>query len=423
MGLSLGRHRRVSSALDGRGFSIYRPVKPAIDHWSFGYETGKIAYSIVSGHGFSNPMTLYTGPTAMLTPVYPYLVAAIFKLFGIYSKASAIVLLSLNSLFSALTCVPVYFIAQRSFGNRSAKIAAWIWAFFPYAIFLSASMIWETCLTTLLLCLILWSSFQLDDATGLSAWMGWGLLFGITGLTNPAVLLLFPLLLGRICYRRSRDKREWVVRALASLLVVVVTLLPWQLRNKRDVWALSSPTGHFLVGDVDRKPRRQLFPLDEPNSPSDRECQETRQFLTLGEVGYMEQKRRLVLAFIGDHPGWFAIQTARRFAYTWTGVWGLPQHPIGEPFDPDEPFDPAHIVFCTALSGLAFFGLRRAFVERSELRWIYASVLASFPVIYYVTVPHVRYRHPMDPLITILAAYACSQWRARAAWRERGPRV
>ena len=32
---------------------------------------------------------LTTGPTALLTPVYPYLLAGIFAGFGLYTKASA----------------------------------------------------------------------------------------------------------------------------------------------------------------------------------------------------------------------------------------------------------------------------------------------------------------------------------------------
>src|SRR2546427_10404075 len=39
---------------------------------------------------FSSPFHLDTGPTAWVTPVYPYLVALVFRLFDSYSAASAI---------------------------------------------------------------------------------------------------------------------------------------------------------------------------------------------------------------------------------------------------------------------------------------------------------------------------------------------
>ncbi len=391
-------------------FLYTEQLGPRLDHWSFGYEIGKVAHSIASGHGFGNPLPMYTGPTAMLTPVYPYLVAATFELLGIYSKASAIVLLSLNSLFSALTCVPIYFIAQRSFGRRTANTAAWIWVFFPYAILLSASMIWETCLTTFLLCLLFWWALHMEESTGLGAWMGWGLLYGITALANPAVLILLPFLLGWICFRRSRDRRAWAVPALASMLAVIVVLLPWEVRNQQTFGRFVPLRDNFWLemwignnGDTSFWSHQTPHPIWNAD--------EARELVTLGEIRYMEQKRREALTFIKGHPKWFVIQTLRRFTYTWTGFWSLPQHRIWEQFDPEEAFDPAHIAFCTALTGLALYGLYRAFMEHSQVRWIYATVLASFPSIYYFTRPHIRYRHPIDPLITILVAYACSQWR------------
>ena len=55
---------------------------------------------------FSSPLHADTGPTAWMTPIYPFLLACVFKVFGIYTKASAIFMLSLDSLFSALTSFP-----------------------------------------------------------------------------------------------------------------------------------------------------------------------------------------------------------------------------------------------------------------------------------------------------------------------------
>src|SRR5262249_30766674 len=156
------------------------------------------------------------------------------------------------------------------------------------------------------------------------------------------------------------------------------------------------------------------FWTDEIAHPS-LDDSEAAQFSHLGEINYMAQKRREALDFVSSHPGWLALQTLRRFAYTWTGFWSLPQHPIRERFDPEEPFDPANIAFCTALTFLALAGLRRAFLDRSETRWLYALVLAAFPLVYYVTRSHLRYRHPIDPELALLAVYAIANWRAPRA--------
>src|SRR5215510_9042505 len=68
---------------------------------NLGWETGSIAYSVATGQGFSSPFHGNTGPTAWVAPLYPYLVAGVFKVFGIYSSLSIWMLLALNSLFSA----------------------------------------------------------------------------------------------------------------------------------------------------------------------------------------------------------------------------------------------------------------------------------------------------------------------------------
>ena len=72
-------------------------------NFNFGWEMGAIGASLASGHGFSNQFGVPTGPTAWEPPLYPYLIAGVFLIFGVFTKASAFVLLVLNSVFSALT--------------------------------------------------------------------------------------------------------------------------------------------------------------------------------------------------------------------------------------------------------------------------------------------------------------------------------
>src|ERR1700691_1391216 len=144
-------------------FLLPEQLDPSRDHWHFGYETGRIARSIVEGRGFSSPLFADTGPTAWMSPIYPYIVAGVFKVFGIYTTASAVVLLSLNALTSALTCIPIFFISRRTFGERAAKWSGWTWVFFPYAVYFPVERIWETWLATLLLSLLFLFALELGD--------------------------------------------------------------------------------------------------------------------------------------------------------------------------------------------------------------------------------------------------------------------
>ena len=57
-------------------------TRPGNDNFEFGWEMGRVARSIALGHGFSSPYEGDTGPTAWEPPLYPYLMAGVFKLFG-----------------------------------------------------------------------------------------------------------------------------------------------------------------------------------------------------------------------------------------------------------------------------------------------------------------------------------------------------
>ena len=78
---------RVVMVLWQRSYYIF-PDAPFI----FGWETGAIAHSIATGQGFSSPFQIPTGPTAWIAPIYPYLCAGVFKVFGIYTTQSRFVI-------------------------------------------------------------------------------------------------------------------------------------------------------------------------------------------------------------------------------------------------------------------------------------------------------------------------------------------
>ena len=110
----------------------------------------RIARALVTGHGFADPFRGHTGPTAWVAPLYPLLIAAVFKIFGIYTLKSAWVLLTINCAFSALTARAAWEIGARCFNLRVAKWAAWIWALYPAAMQYAVRWMWEMTLTTLL---------------------------------------------------------------------------------------------------------------------------------------------------------------------------------------------------------------------------------------------------------------------------------
>src|SRR5215470_1237202 len=203
-------------------------ITPRRDHFQFGWEMGRIARSIANGEGFSSPTDLPTGPSAWAPPVYPYILAGIFKLFGSYTPLSAWLILGFNSIFSSLTCWTLYEIARRIYNDTVARATAWTWALFPYAIYWPVRVVWEMSLSAFLLSLALLLAFRLKETSLTRDWICFGLLWGVIPLTNTAILSLLPCFL--LWLRDLRRLRQFLLKSAMAMAVLTVVITPWLMR-------------------------------------------------------------------------------------------------------------------------------------------------------------------------------------------------
>ena len=377
-------------------FTYHEWMDPfVLNHWAFGL----IARSIASGHGFGSPFA-ETGSSALLPPVYSYLLAGIFKVFGIETRTSVLAALSLNSLFSALTCIPVFLLARQAFGERVAKWAGWGWAFSPYGVYYGADWAWSTCLVTLELACLFLFAWRLENSSRIRDWLLFGALCGIAALTEPVVLAVLPLLGIYTLYRRFRLSRSWKAQTVAVALAGIAVLSPWLIRNyelfHRFIPVRSGFGLELYIGNNGYSQHwvnRTLHP-----NHSDAELSEYERD---GEIAYMDHKLHQAKDYIRSHPAWFAWMTMRRIIYMWTGYWS---------FDPaylkDEPLDPPNIFVNTTMTLLGLWGLSRVFQRDPALGVRFAIVLLFFPLTYYISHPETYYFRPVDPLIVVLAAVA-----------------
>lgn len=364
-----------------------------LDHWAFGL----VARSIVFGHVFGNAFA-QTGPTAILPPVYSYLLAGIFKIFGIETKSAVIAALSLNSLFSALTCIPIYLLAKQAFGDRVAKWAGWGWAFSPYGVYYGADWAWSTCLVTLELACLFLFAWRLEKSSRPRDWLLFGALCGVAALTEPIVMSVLPLLGVWSFYQLYRRRQPWKGPMLAAALAGVAVLTPWIARNyelfHRFIPVRSGFGLELYMGNNGYSTRWVNSAL-HPNH-SDEELNE---YERVGEIAYMDHKLQQGKAYIRSHPGWYAWMTVRRVVYMWTGYWSFSREYLK-----DEPLDPPNIFVNTTMSILGLLGLRRVWRRDRALAVRFAIVLLLFPLPYYFTHPETYYFRPVDPLIVVLAA-------------------
>ncbi|HEX4424933.1 MAG TPA: glycosyltransferase family 39 protein [Terriglobales bacterium] len=345
-------------------------------------ESARIAWSVASGFGFSSPWPRTPLlPTAVEPPVYPYLLAGIFKVAGPYSDLSLWLGVELNAVLSALTAVVLFHLGRRVFGASTGALAAWIWAIWLYAAVISIRL-WESSLSGFLLLSGLLLLFKLQDSLRPLHWWLFGGLAGFALLTNTTFISLFPLfwIWLWITYRRRRiscGKVLW-----SSIAVCVLMLVPWTIRNYetfhrlmpvRDNLGLELWIGNH-EGVAHLQQFAQSFPLIDPS-----------EYNRLGEMRFMETKRELALKFIRERPAQFVKLCGQRCYSYWTGP------------------DP---VTWLPISLLAWTGAIIGLWRKREGAVPLAIVLLVFPFIYYVTHTWPTYRHPMEPVIVLLATYA-----------------
>src|SRR5581483_10919100 len=266
------------------------------ENFGFGWEMGRIGRAIAEGKGFSNPFDLQTGPTAWEPPLYPFLIGGVFKVFGIYSHASALVLLTINSIFSALTCIPIFLIAKRCFGEKVAVWSAWTWALLPYVIYWCTRWVWETSLSALLLATIFWLALTMEEHDGLKPWLIFGVLWGVAALNSPVLLGFLPASgLWAWYHRAKRGKPSFAGVVLASVIFFAL-ITPWLVRNYRvfgqPVFLRSNFGAEFRMGNGPNADGTWMWYLHPTQN-----VLALQQYESMGELPYIAMRKQQAIAW------------------------------------------------------------------------------------------------------------------------------
>ena len=363
--------------------------------YSRGIELGTLAQSLVAGHGLSSPFGGATGPTALLSPGYPLVIALCFLIFGSFTFQAAVAVMVLQLLFSLGTVLLVIQIAEHCFGARAANLAGTFWAVSLPLVWMP-TIFWETCLSTLLLLGMVALSLRAVARPRTILWPVIGAYCGLAALVNPALLLT---LLALLIWAAWQTRKTYRLAPLLGLLVLALVYVPWPIRNARVLGAFipMRSTVAFELWMGNRAGATGF--LDESLFPIFNRT-EFDQYAALGEVAYMRNKSALAQEHIRTHAGEFLRLSTLRFLRYWTGSGS--QH--------------GSVVFTihavlTSLGGA--IGLGRLWQRRSfRLAGLLLLPLILFPLPYYVTHAEFRYRLVVDPLLTILAAYGVSASRA-----------
>jgi len=382
-----------------------------------------------------------------MTPLYPYFLAAIYRLFG----RDLLLIRMIQAGLGSLSAVLVYLLGKEVFDRKVGILAGLVAAAYGALIFYDGSII----LTPLLVLLNLAALFFLvrADATGRPALYALsGIALGLSAIGRAAVLVFVPAALlwvwfgpggrahkqGETAGGSGGERRRAAGRtggrgfltsgrvspAMAAgllLLGVLVVLMPVTVRNfvvSQDFVLVTSNGGlNFYIGNSEISSGSYALPpgLDIVNDPDGKAIAEEAVGRELGPSEVSSYWYGRARAFISENPGRWTRLLVRKLSWA-TSSYELPQ--LENYYFQSRysrllsfPLPGFAILAPLGLLGLGLTLRRR----RSLLLALFFAIYVLSVVAFFVLA---RYRLPAVPVLIIGAAYAVFEIARRVRERD-----
>ena len=359
----------------------------------FGAEICSIAEHIVQGKGFSSPFVMDTGPTAWIAPVYPYMCALVFRLFGIYSVASSIVLIGIQCVIAAVTGITIHALGRRTLGAQVGFWASWIWALSPFFFRWPVSWIWDFTASAFLLSAVFIVTLDVAEKNTRKLWLSLGALWALIALTNPALLSVMPFSFLYAGFVNYRSFKPWITSAVLAGLLFAALVSPWLIRNElvfgRAVFFRSNYWFEFHLGNYHFSNGMGYTGRHPGLNPA-----EFEKYAAWGELRYIDYWKEDSLRFVRQYPAEFADLTLHRALWFWDGSRLI--------YWTREWWKPWEFWPLSVLGGLGLLFV----LTRCPRGWLlFSAAIVIYPIPYYLAYPVVKYRHAIEPELLLLSVY------------------
>jgi 4-amino-4-deoxy-L-arabinose transferase-like glycosyltransferase len=366
-------------------------------------------------------------PTSIRPPLYPALVAVIYRAFGT-GNIAAVRLVQCG--LSLVTVVLAYRLGTETYGRRAGLWAAALVGFYPSLLGYNNLLLTEVLFTALLTaaCLALARAVRIRSL----AWLGLGgVLLGLGALTR-SVLWPFPVALGALlmaAWGGGAGRRTLAVAVL--LAAFIATIAPWSVRNTRlqESFQTIDVMGgrNFMMGNYEYTPLYRAW--DAISIPGERSWigvllrkYPSPRPRTQGQIDKLAL--RAGIDYARRHPG----LTLRRDVIKFFDFWGLERELIaGAARGVFGPIAAPAIVPLTLLVfgsyaaslWMGIFGM--VLVPPAEVRVhaLLLLVIGFVCAVHTATFGHSRYHLPVMPLVLTYSAAALVHAPAIRAQRGR----
>ena len=352
-----------------------------------------LARSLAFRGQFANPFRLAeTGPSAYISPAFPAFLALIIRVFGTGPKAYYVFRLAAAAAVAAELALLPILTDTMEWGLCPGILACAIGLLPPLLTFPD----WEVSYAGVLIVLvtILWWKYIKTPGPSWPTTVLLGATAGILLLTSASAfsVLAFWCIYLLWIFKLNLTKRQW-----AALLIPIVLLTPWTIRNyvafHRMIpfrtalgLALAVSNNDCAPVGVRQSEEKGCFLAQSPNH-SIEEAQKAR---ALGEAQYNAEKLQEAYHWIEANPRRFWSLTSKRIYAFWF------------PFETDSPLQQLTMLgrrrerlTIYAMTILSVLGFPLLIQSNRAGGLILVSWVLFFPLIYYMSLFEDRYRYPI----------------------------
>jgi 4-amino-4-deoxy-L-arabinose transferase-like glycosyltransferase len=403
----------------------YRPINDAGSYLLLASQiahSGDYTTSRASGVGAGGTR----GPSAYFAPGYPYFLAAVDVIDGHRTRRDGAVQPArlAQAVLGTVAVALVGLVGQDAFGELIGLIALGLAAIYPVLIELSGTLVAENLVTVLVLAAV-WAMLRAARSAHPYRWIaGAGVLTGLATLTHVnAFLLVLPLGLAAWRLRRtvSADLPRGFLAPTLLIAAALITIAPWVIRNAIELHRfvpVTDETGITLVGTYNRaSAANRRVPYKWRiyyGIPGERAL--IRQAGHLTEPALAGKLESQAFHYIGQHPlAPLAVvyhNSLRLLELEGSFAWRASAGAIDLP----EQTAQLGVISFWLLCLLALMG---AFTRaaRAAPRWIWLVPVLLWLSVAVINAETPRFREPIDPFLSLLAACALAT-AARLAGRR-----